>query len=189
MALKHDLEATRPVVGGDPLPSTAWHPEFEDVNNDGDMDLFVTKGNVNQIPDYAKKDPNNLFLGQSDGMFVERSEAAGIVSFDRGRGAALADFNSDGLLDLVVANLGAPARLWRNVGTGSADAPGADGRLARGPDPRGRHEPGRHRGDHRDEGSATPSLGGRSSSAVATRAASSAGPTSVSDRRRRPTSG
>ncbi len=123
VALKHDLEATRPVVGGDPLPSTAWHPEFEDVNNDGYMDLLVTKGNVNQIPDYAKKDPNNLFLGQSDGMYVERSEAAGIVSFDRGRGAALADFNSDGLLDLIVANLGAPARLWRNVGTGSADAP------------------------------------------------------------------
>ena len=123
MALKHDLVATRPVVGGDPLPSTAWHPEFQDVNNDGYMDLLVTKGNVNQIPDYAKKDPNNLFLGGPDGMYTERSEAAGIVSFDRGRGAALADFNSDGLLDLIVANLGAPARLWRNVGTGSADDP------------------------------------------------------------------
>ena len=99
------------------------------------MDLFVTKGNVNQIPDYAKKDPNNLFLGQPDGMYSERSEAAGIVSFDRGRGAALADFNSDGLLDLVVANLGAPARLWRNVGTGLGRRPGADGRLARRPAP------------------------------------------------------
>ncbi len=121
--LKHGIEATRPVVGGDPLPSTSWHPEFEDVNNDGYMDLLVTKGNVNVIPDYAQKDPNNLFLGQPDGMFLERSEEAGIVSFDRGRGAALADFNSDGLLDLVVANLGTPARLWRNVGSGSADAP------------------------------------------------------------------
>ena len=120
---KRGVNAVRPFTGGDPLPSTAWHPEFEDVNNDGSMDLFVTKGNVNAIPDYAQKDPNNLFLGQPDGMFLERSEAAGIVSFDRGRGAALADFNSDGLLDLVVANLGTPVRLWRNVGSGSADAP------------------------------------------------------------------
>ena len=126
-ALARDIEATRPSVGGDPLPSTAWHPEFQDVNNDGSMDLFVTKGNVNQIPDYAQKDPNNLFVGQPDGLFVERAEAAGIVSFDRGRGAALADFNDDGLLDLVVANLGAPVRVWRNVGAGSADQPAALG--------------------------------------------------------------
>ena len=33
-------------TGGDPLPSTAWHPEFQDVNNDGFIDLLVTKGNV-----------------------------------------------------------------------------------------------------------------------------------------------
>jgi hypothetical protein len=123
LALKRHIEATRPAVGGDPLPSTAWHPEFADVNNDGLMDVFISKGNVNQIPDYAVKDPNNLFMGQADGLFTESAEAAGIVSFDRGRGAALADFNGDGLLDLVVANLGAPARLWRNVGAGSAEAP------------------------------------------------------------------
>jgi hypothetical protein len=123
LALKRHIEATRPAVGGDPLPSTAWHPEFQDVNNDGLMDLFVSKGNVNDIPDYAVKDPNNLFLGRADGMFTESAEASGIVSFDRGRGAALADFNDDGLLDLVVANLGAPTRIWRNVGAGSADAP------------------------------------------------------------------
>ena len=127
MARALGVEATRPVVGGDPLPSTAWHPEFQDVNNDGFMDLLVTKGNVNQIPDYAQKDPNNLFLGQPEGMYVEGSEAAGIVSFDLGRGAALADFNSDGLLDLVVANLESPARLWRNVGRGAAAAPAAMG--------------------------------------------------------------
>ncbi len=123
LALQREVIATRPDVGGDPLPSTAWHPEFQDVNNDGFMDLFVTKGNVNHIPDYAEKDPNVLFLGGGDGMFTEAAEAAGIVSYDRGRGAALADFNDDGLLDLIVANLEAPARLWRNVGSGSPDAP------------------------------------------------------------------
>jgi hypothetical protein len=50
---------------------------------------------------------------------------AGILSYDRGRGAALADFNLDGLLDLIEVNLGAPLKLWRNVGAGgtSASAP------------------------------------------------------------------
>ena len=54
-------------------------PEFEDVNNDGFIDLFVSKGNVSEQPDYAMKDPSNLLLGQPDGTFVEGAEAAGIA--------------------------------------------------------------------------------------------------------------
>ena len=53
MALKAGVTAQRPYTGGDVLPSTAWHPEFEDVNNDGLVDLFVSKGNVEAQPDYA----------------------------------------------------------------------------------------------------------------------------------------
>ena len=123
MANKRGIEATRPATGGDPLPSTAWHPEFQDVNNDGFMDLFVSKGNVNVQPDYAARDPSDLLLGQPDGTYVQAVEQAGIVDFDRGRGAALVDLNLDGLLDLVEVNLGAPVRVWRNVGAGTADAP------------------------------------------------------------------
>ncbi len=127
VALQHGVTAAQPFTGGDALPSTAWHPEFQDVNNDGLIDLFVSKGNVNTIPDYAQKDPSDLLLGQADGTFVEAAGAAGIVDFDRGRGAALADFNLDGLLDLVEVNLGAPVRLWRNVGSGDAAQPAAMG--------------------------------------------------------------
>jgi hypothetical protein len=123
IALRRGVTAAQPYAGGDPLPSTAWHPEFEDVNNDGFTDLFVSKGNVNEQPDYAVRDPSNLLLGQPDGSFVEAAEEAGIVSYERGRGAALADFNLDGLLDLVLANYGAEVILWRNVGAGTAAAP------------------------------------------------------------------
>jgi hypothetical protein len=123
IALKRGVTAAQPFTGGDVLPSTAWHPEFEDVNNDGYIDLFISKGNVSAMPDYASRDPSNLFLGQSDGTFTEAADAAGIVTFARGRGAALADFNLDGLLDLVEVNLGDPVMLWRNVGSGDAAKP------------------------------------------------------------------
>jgi len=123
IALKRGVTATVPFTGGDELPSTAWHPEFQDVNNDGLVDLYVSKGNVNAQPGYAVKDPSDLFLGRPDGTFAEGADAAGIVSFERGRGAALADFNLDGLLDLVQVNFGAPLKLWRNVGSGTAAAP------------------------------------------------------------------
>jgi len=123
IALTSGVTATTPVNGDDRLPSTAWHPEFEDVNNDGLQDLFVSKGNVDQIPDYAARDPSNLFIGQPGGTFIDEAAAAGIVTFDRGRGAAVADLNDDGLLDLVEVMLDAPVRVWRNVGAGSAAAP------------------------------------------------------------------
>jgi hypothetical protein len=123
IALKRGVTAAQPFIGGDTRPSTAWHPEFQDVNNDGFIDLFVSKGNVNAMPDYAANDPSNLLIGQPDGTFKEGATAAGIVGFDRGRGAALVDFNLDGLLDLVQVNLGAPVKVWRNVGAGTAANP------------------------------------------------------------------
>jgi hypothetical protein len=123
IGLKRGVNAALPYTGGDPLPSTAWHPEFADVNNDGFVDLFISKGNVSQQPDFAQKDPPNLLIGQPDGTFVEGGTDAGIVGFARGRGAALVDFNLDGLLDLVEVDYGTPAKLWRNVGRGSTAQP------------------------------------------------------------------
>ena len=120
IALRRGVTAQRPYAGGDVLPSTAWHPEFEDVNNDGFVDLFVTKGNVEGQADHAQRDPSNLLLGQPDGTFVEGAEAAGITRYERARGAALVDLDLDGLLDLVVVNREAPATLWRNVGGGES---------------------------------------------------------------------
>jgi hypothetical protein len=123
IALKRGVTLAQPFTGDDVRPSTAWHPEFQDVNNDGFIDLFVSKGNVNAMPDYANRDPNNLLLGQPDGTFKEVADAAGILNYGRGRGAALADFTMDGMLDLVEVNYGEPVRLWRNVGAGDADRP------------------------------------------------------------------
>ncbi len=123
IALKRGVEATRPSSGGDPLPSTSWHPEFVDVNNDAFMDLFVSKGNVAEQADFATMDPSDLFLGQPDGTFVEVAEAAGILDYARGRGASLADLNLDGLPDLVEVNYGDRVNVWRNVGAGDAERP------------------------------------------------------------------
>lgn len=115
--------AHRPYVGGDIHPSTAWHAQFADVNNDGHADLFIAKGNVASMPDFAALDPNNLLLQRADGTFVEAGQTANVASVRRGRGAMVADLNGDGLLDLVVVNRWDQAQLWRNLGTGTARQP------------------------------------------------------------------
>nr|WP_246455840.1 CRTAC1 family protein [Sulfitobacter aestuariivivens] len=107
--------AQRPYTGGDGRPSTGWHAEFADVDNDGRVDLFIAKGNVDQMPGMATKDPNNLLMQQADGTFEEAGETAGIASIKRSRGAGLADFDGDGRLDLVVMNRRSKMGLYRNV--------------------------------------------------------------------------
>jgi hypothetical protein len=111
--------ATRPHVGDDGRPSTGWHAQFGDLDNDGRADLFIAKGNVDQMPGMAIHDPNNLLMQQADGTFVEVAAEAGVATGARSRGAALADFDGDGRLDLLVANRRAPLELYRNVTPGT----------------------------------------------------------------------
>ena len=107
--------AHRPYTGGDGRPSTGWHVQFGDIQNDGLDDIFIAKGNVEQMPGLAMKDPNNLLIQNTDGAFIEMGGVAGLASLHRGRGAALVDLNKDGLLDVVVVNRRAPLEVFQNA--------------------------------------------------------------------------
>lgn len=109
--------AHRPYTGKDGRPSTGWHVEFGDVDNDGLDDVFIAKGNVEQMPGAAMQDPNNLLMQTPDGKFTEAGDVAGIASMDRSRGAALVDLNLDGQLDLAVVNRNAPVEIYQNTST------------------------------------------------------------------------
>ncbi len=113
--------AHRPWFGDDGRPSTGWHAEFGDIDNNGRADLFVAKGNVDQMPSNAMADPNNLLMQQPDGRFAERADVAGVATPQRARGAALVDLNRSGRLDLVVVNRRAPLEIWENVTPGAGN--------------------------------------------------------------------
>ena len=114
IAFEHGVEATRPHTGSDERPSTAWHSQFADVNNDGRIDLFVAKGNVEDMEEAAAHDPNNLLLGGAGGSFREAALEAGAASMRRSRGAAVIDLDLDGLLDIVVVNRMANVEILHN---------------------------------------------------------------------------
>ncbi|MCW1932233.1 CRTAC1 family protein [Pararhodobacter zhoushanensis] len=107
--------ATLPHDGSDGRPSTGWHAQFGDVDNDGLSDLFIAKGNVDQMPTNAIHDPNDLLMQSPDGTFHQHATEAGIATRERARGAALVDLDRDGRLDLIVVNRRAPLELYRNT--------------------------------------------------------------------------
>ena len=107
--------AHRPYTGEDGRPSTGWHIAFGDAQNDGLDDVFIAKGNVQEMPGLAMQDPNNLLLQQPDGRFEEAGLSAGLADMARGRGAAFEDLNLDGLPDIVVVNRNAPLRIYQNT--------------------------------------------------------------------------
>ena len=96
---------------------------FFDYDNDGWLDLFIANGHVYEeveqvSPEVRYKQINTLFHNQGNGRFIETTKQAGngfTVPY-AGRGAAFADFDNDGNMDVVVANNGDPPLLLHNNG-------------------------------------------------------------------------
>ena len=84
-----------------------------DMDTDGDLDLFVANQNGDEDAFYRNDGAHFTDVAPALGMNQPgRSEEGGSV------GAALADYDNDGDLDLFVASYG-PDVLWQNQGGGS----------------------------------------------------------------------
>lgn len=115
--------APRTTVGRASYRSVTWAVFFLDVDLDGFLDVFAANGGTDEsqgmLDSRARlSQPPLLLRNRGDGGFDDVTGAAG-AAFGRpamGRGAAYADFDGDGDLDLVLTALNGPARLLRNDG-------------------------------------------------------------------------
>lgn len=99
---------------------SAYSNGFFDFNNDGWKDIFTANShvddNIEQFIATAYKLRNSVFLNVGDGTFHEASQSGLELEPPRAhRGAAFADFNNDGKIDVVTSSIGSSAELWENV--------------------------------------------------------------------------
>ncbi len=127
----------------------SWSPLLADFDNDGIKDLFIANGVkrrptdkdyesfisnisvqsalttshtidsvvVNKMP--SGESHSYLFKGSKSEQFINKSAVWGIKDALLSNGAAYADLNNDGNLDLVVNNMNSEASIYKNTANGS----------------------------------------------------------------------
>src|ERR1039457_100092 len=101
----------------------AFGAKLFDYDNDGRLDIFCTNGHVTDNvelydPQLTYRQSDLLYQNIGGGRFKDVSAESGPAFRIKhvGRGAAVADFDNDGDLDIVIADCGGPALLYRNDG-------------------------------------------------------------------------
>ena len=119
----------------------SWSPLFADFDNDGSKDIFVTNGypkapndldyqtammGARRAGDHRRalrflKDlrsyhlSNRVFRNNGDLTFTDKTKAWGMDQPGFSYGAAYADLNNDGRLDVVINNMDAPASIYEGI--------------------------------------------------------------------------
>ncbi|MEP7107629.1 MAG: VCBS repeat-containing protein [Ferruginibacter sp.] len=132
-------------LGGVYCTDWSWSSLFADFNNDGNKDLFITNGYgrdmtnrdfvkfyANERLKYLRGETSDnmfrmlqsipvtpihdyLYLNNGNLQFSDVSLASGLGKPTLSNGAAYADLDNDGDLDMVINHLNAPAEIYRNM--------------------------------------------------------------------------
>jgi enediyne biosynthesis protein E4 len=96
----------------------SWSAQFGDLDNNGFQDLYIVNGmidkeNLKYLPNNELIEQNRAYKNTNGSFALENSWK--LDSSASGRGMAMADFNNDGRLDIVVNNLEKSAQVFENT--------------------------------------------------------------------------
>ena len=116
-------EAPQSEVGRATLVTLGFGCFFFDYDNDGWPDVFVADGHIEDAIERVQKrvsyaEPSHLFRNLGGGKFQEVTAQMGpVFAAPRvARGAAYADIDNDGFLDVLITTNAGPAYLFHNEG-------------------------------------------------------------------------
>ncbi len=90
-----------------------------DFDGDGTEDIFLSQNFFAAAPETPRYDAGRGLLLRGNGkagFIAVPGQESGLKIYGEQRGCALADFDGDGRVDLVVAQNGAETKLYKNIG-------------------------------------------------------------------------
>ncbi|MEI6412185.1 MAG: ASPIC/UnbV domain-containing protein, partial [Bacteroidota bacterium] len=95
-----------------------WGTQFLDFDHDGDEDLAAVNGPIDKVSQVPQPDIANFFFKnlfkQGESRFDDWSKQSGTDGLAKGKGLEAFDYDGDGDLDMVVANMLENAYFFRN---------------------------------------------------------------------------
>jgi len=107
-------------VGSDPYDSGNYGSVWTDIDNDGDLDLYIAHCRQSAASNTDQRRRDRLFINNGSNVYTEDAQAHGIevTDFKQTWTTSFGDMDNDGDMDVVMTNHGEASQILQNNGSG-----------------------------------------------------------------------